>query len=79
MLHPTLHTADAGQAYEVIENIEIEKSIAELFPFVPDSPIQKTLLSALCTAPRLRPLLAAGLTIHCVTERCSSQVKCELA
>ena len=28
---PTLHTADAGQAYEVIENIEIEKSIAELF------------------------------------------------
>lgn len=31
MAHPTLHTADAGQAYEVIETTEINKSINELF------------------------------------------------
>ena len=31
MAHPTLHTADAGQAYEVIEISEIESSIKELF------------------------------------------------
>ena len=61
------------------KTLKLIKALPNFFPFVPDSPIQKTLLSALCTAPRLRPLLAAGLTIHCVTERCSSQVKCELA
>ena len=31
MAHPTLHTADVGQAYEVIEISEIKSSIKELF------------------------------------------------
>ena len=31
MRYPTLHTADAGQAYEVIDRAEIQSSIDELF------------------------------------------------
>ena len=31
MAHPTLHTVDAGQTYEAIEDSEINNSITELF------------------------------------------------
>ena len=31
MKHPTLHTADAGQAYEVISISEIKKNTDDLF------------------------------------------------
>ena len=56
-----------------------KKAYMNSFLFVPVSLIQKTLPSASCTAPRLRPQLGEGSTTGCVTERCSSQVKFALA
>ena len=75
MVHHPLHTADAGQAYEVIGNTEINKIIDELFTRLSKLIGSKDPPLASCTAPRLRPPLGGALMICCVTELIFSLAK----